>query len=62
MVISSLHDPHVLVCMPDNVGAYEITHGVLRYLFLDPDQDSTELLDSLRCYPAASDGLKHDVP
>ncbi|MED6250067.1 hypothetical protein ATANTOWER_024156 [Ataeniobius toweri] len=40
---------------------YEMMDGVLGYLPLDPDQNITELMDSLRCNLVASDGPKHDV-
>ncbi len=59
MVLSSLYDPHVLVCMPDN---NEMTDGVLEYFLLDLDQGITELLDRLRCNLAASDGPRYNVP
>ncbi len=40
----------------------ETTDGVLGYFLSDLEQDITELLDSLKCNLAASDGSKHNVP
>ena len=40
----------------------EMTDGVLGYFLPDLDQGITELLDSLRCNLAASDGPEHNVP
>ena len=40
----------------------ETTDGVLGDLLPDLDQGITELLDSLKCNLAASDGPKHNVP
>ncbi len=40
----------------------ETADGVLGYFLTDLDQGITELLDSLRCNLAVSDGPKHNVP
>lgn len=62
MVLDSFYGPHVLVCMPDNVGDApdKMIEGVLGCLL--PDHDITKLLDGLRYNLVASIGPKCDVP
>ncbi|TWW59938.1 hypothetical protein D4764_05G0000280 [Takifugu flavidus] len=60
MILRSLCGPHLLVRMPDNIGApTETTNGVLGDLLPDLDQGITEPLDRLRIN---LDGPKHRVP
>lgn len=61
MVLSSLHGPHMLTCMSDDIRAS--SEGWCPVVLLpDLDQGIIELLHGLRWNLAVSDGLTHDVP
>lgn len=58
MLLSSLHGPHMLTCMSDDIRA--ASEGWCPVVLLpDLDLGITELL---RWNLAGSDGLTHDVP